>query len=83
MNVAAVRNVFKSAEGIVTDYLSSTTPTDSYVIKLLNGISIESKYIPKKNVNRGMFKNITTKEKINVSGKVTKHYKQKINDLYR
>lgn len=83
MNVAAVRNVFKSAEGIVTDYLSSTTPTDSYIIKLLNGISLESKYIPEKKVNRGMFKNITSKEKIKVIGKITKHYKQKINDLYK
>lgn len=82
MNVATVRQVLKSTENIVTNYLSSTTPTDSYVIKLLSGINIESKYVPKRNISKGMFQNYKCDAKIKISSNITKYYKQKINHLH-
>lgn len=38
IDIATVRKIFKSAEGIIFDYLSSTTPTDKTVVKLLDGL---------------------------------------------
>lgn len=82
MNVATVRQVLKSAENILTNYLSSTTPTDSYIIKLFNGLSIESRYVPKRNINKGMFQNYKCNDKIKINSNITKYYKQKINHLH-
>ena len=58
INVATVRNIFKSAEDIIFDHLSSTTPSENIIIKILNGISLERKYIPKRIYTKGMFKNM-------------------------
>lgn len=79
MHIAAVRKIFKTAEDYVTDYLSSTTPTDSYLIKLLNGVTLESKYIPERIVNKGMFENLECNEKIKISSNVSRCFEEKIN----
>lgn len=82
IDVTTVRDIFKSAENSIFAYLSSTTPSENIVIKLLNGLSLESEYIPEHKVNKGMFKNHNCSERIKVKPILTKYYKNKINDLY-
>ena len=62
INVATVREIFKSAEDIIFDYLSSTTPSEKRVIKLLDGLSLECNYIPEKEIHT--YDDIICKERI-------------------
>lgn len=80
INVATVRNIFKSAEDIIFDYLSSTTPSENMIVKILNGISLERKYIPKKKYSKGMFQNLDCPEHVNVKANSSTYYSKKIND---
>ena len=80
INVATVRKVFKSAEKCVFDYLSSTTPTENTVVKVLDGLSLECKYIPEKNINT--FDNFQCDSKIWVKPKITRYYNRKLNDYF-
>lgn len=80
IDVTTVREIVKSAENIVFDYLSSTTPSENVIIKILNGLSLESEYVPVHNVNRGIFKNYDCPEKIKVKAYITKYYKNKLNE---
>lgn len=80
IDVAIVRDVFSSAESIIFDHLSSTAPSENVIIKILNGISIEGKYIPSKEYSRGIFKNIHCPEKIKIKASSSKYYNKKIND---
>ncbi len=79
MNVAAVRKLFKSAEDIVFDYLSSTAPSEEINIKLLNGINIKRKYIKKKKYSKGMFQNIDCPEHVNIKISLSKYYNGQVN----
>lgn len=79
MNVATVRQIFKSAEDIVFDYLSSTTPSETTKIKLFNGLNVESKY--SYNNPKGMLRGAILRPKISTKARFTKYYNQKINDL--
>lgn len=80
ISVATVRNIFESAEGIIFDHLSSTTPSENIIIKILKGISIERKYIEKKNYSKGMFKDIDCQERVSVKANLTKYYNNQINE---
>ena len=80
INVATVRNIFKSAEDIVFDHLSSTAPSEKLVLKILNGISLERKYIPKKKYSKGMFQDIDCQEHVNVKANSSTYYSKKVND---
>ena len=80
INVATVRKIFKSAEDIVFAYLSSTTPTDKTVVKLLDGLSLECKYVPPKEIHR--YEDIQCDEKIWVKPKITRHYNRKLNGYF-
>lgn len=79
MNIATVRKLFKSAEDIVFDYLSSTVPSEEVNIKLLNGINIKRKYIEKKKYSKGMFQNITCPEHVNIKISLSKYYNGQVN----
>lgn len=80
LDVATVRNIFKSAEDIVFDYLSSTAPSENLSLKILNGLSLERKYIQKKKYSRGMFQNVDCAEHVNVKASSSKYYSKKVND---
>ena len=79
INEATVRRLFKSAEDIVFDCLSSTTPSEEINIKLLNGINIKRKYIEKKNYSKGMFQNIDCPEHVTVKISLSKYYNGQVN----
>lgn len=80
VNVATVRQILKSAEGIVFDYLSSTTPSENIIVKLMDGLSLECNYIPKKEIHT--YDNIVCKPRIWVKPKVTRYYNRKLNRYF-
>lgn len=80
ISVATVRDIFESAEDIIFDHLSSTTPSENIIIKLLNGISLERKYIEQKKYSKGMFQNIDCPEHVNIKANSSKYYSKRVND---
>ena len=80
INVATVRDIFKSAEDIIFDYLSSTTPSENTVIKLLDGLSLECNYIPEKEIHT--YDDITCKPRIWTKPKITRYYNRKLNGYF-
>lgn len=79
INIATVRKIFRSAENIIFDYLSSTTPSEDVSIKLFNGISIKRNYLEEKKFSKGMFRDITCPEHVNVKACISKYYNSQIN----
>lgn len=75
-----VRKVFKSAEKIIFDRLSSTTPSETNTIKPFDGLSIECKYIPEKEIHT--YDDILVNEKIWAKPKITRHYNRKLNGYF-
>lgn len=80
INVATVRNVFKSAEDIIFAYLSSTAPSEKRIVKLLNGLSLECNYIPEKHINT--YDNIICEPRIWAKSKITRYYNRKLNKYF-
>ena len=80
IEMATVRDIFKSAEDIIFDHLSSTTPSENIIIKLLNGVNIERKYIKEKVYSKGMFKDISCPEHVGVKANISKYFNKKINN---
>ena len=80
INVATVREVFKSAEDIIFDHLSSTTPSENTVIKLLDGLSLECNYIPEKEIHT--YDDIICKPRIWAKPKITRYYNRKLNGYF-
>lgn len=77
ISMAMVRKVFDTADKIIFDHLSSTTPSEPMTVKLFNGISLECTYVPEKEMHT--FDDIISKEKIWVKPKVTRYYNKKLN----
>ena len=80
INVATVRQILKSAENIVFDYLSSTTSSENMIVKLMDGLSLECNYIPEKEIHT--YDNIVCKPRIWVKPKVTRYYNRKLNGYF-
>lgn len=80
INVATVRKVFKGAEKCIFAYLSSTTPTDNTVVKILDGLSLECNYIPEHTIHT--YDDIKCKAKIWAKPKITRYYNRKINGYF-
>lgn len=80
INVETVRRIFSAAEGIIFDYLSSTTPSENVVVKILNGLSLTGKYLPKKEIHT--YDDIKCEERISVKPKITRYYNRKINRYF-
>ena len=80
INVATVREIFKSAEDIIFDHLSSTTPSENTVIKLLDGLSLECNYVPEKEIHT--YDDIVCKPRIWSKPKITRYYNRKLNGYF-
>lgn len=80
INVATVREIFKSAEDIIFDYLSSTTPSENRVIKLLDGLSLECNYVPEKEIHT--YEDIVCKPRIWTKPRITRYYNRKLNGYF-
>lgn len=80
INVATVREIFKSAEDIIFDHLSSTTSSENTIIKLLDGLSLECNYVPEKEIHT--YDDIICKPKIWSKPKITRYYNRKLNGYF-
>lgn len=80
INVATVRKIFKSAEDIIFDHLSSTTPSENTIIKLLDGLSLECNYVPEKEIHT--YDDIVCKPRIWSKPKITRYYNRKLNGYF-
>lgn len=80
IDVATVRKVFKATERCIFDYLSSTTPTEKTVVKVLDGLKLEGVYIPKHEINT--YEHIECEPRIKVHSKVTRYYNRKLNGYF-
>lgn len=80
IEVATVRKIFKSAENIIFDYLSSTTQSENMIIKLIDGLSLECNYIPEKTIHT--YDDIVCKSRIWAKPKVTRYYNRKLNGYF-
>lgn len=80
INVSTVRKVFKSTEKLVFDYLSSTSSTENTVIKVLDGLSLECRYIPEREVHT--FEDIRCSARIWTKPKITRYYNRKLNAYF-
>ena len=79
INVATVRKIFNSAEDIIFDHLSSAPPSENIIVKVLNGIIIERKFVKSKTYTKGMFRNIDCPEHVNVKASYSKYFNKLIN----
>lgn len=77
MDFTTIRKIFKSAEHVIFDYLSSTTPTENIIVKLLDGLSLECSYIPEKEIHT--YDHIICKPRIWTKPKITRYYNKKLN----
>lgn len=80
INVAMVRKVFKTAEKIIFDHLSSTTPSETMTVKPLDGLSIECQYVPEKEIFG--FDNFIAEDRIKAKSRITRHYNRKLNGYF-
>ena len=80
IDVVTVRKIFESAEDVIFDYLSSTPPSENIVVKILNGINLERKYVSRKKYSKGMFQNIDCPEHVNVKANSSTYYSKKVNN---
>ena len=80
IDIATVRKVFKSAEDIIFDHLSSTTPSENTIIKLLDGLSLECNYIPEKEIHT--YDDIVCKPRIWAKPRITRYYNRKLNGYF-
>ena len=78
--MAIVRKVFKCAEKIIFDHLSSTTPSEKMNVKPLDGLNIECQYVPEKKVFG--FGNFVAEDRIKAKPKITRHYNRKLNGYF-
>lgn len=79
LNPDIVKEVFKSAEDIISERFSSVIPSEAVTVKLLRGISLERKYIPSKCYSKGMFRNINCPERVRTKASLSKYYNEQIN----
>lgn len=80
IDVATVRKIFESAEKIVFDYLSSTTSSESIIVKLIDGLSLECNYVPEKEIHT--YDDIVCKPRIWVKPRITRYYNRKLNGYF-
>lgn len=79
IDVATVRKLMNAIDNTIFDYLSSVAPDQSVEIHLLDGLKIEGHYQPSTFIDRGIFQNINSKEKIKAKAKITSYYNKKLN----
>ncbi len=80
VNADTVRDIFKSAEEIVFECLSSTAPSEHIVIRLFHGLNLERNYVDRKKYSKGMFQNLDCPAHVNVKAACSRYYSRKVNE---
>ena len=74
-----VRSIYNALENYITEHLSSADIDTDISIRLFEGITIDSEFIPEKtNVNNLTGKIITSKSKIRPKANITRNYREKL-----
>lgn len=74
-----VRSVYNALEEMIAKILSSATPDTDVTIRLFEGITIDSTYVPEKTkVNNLTGKIITSASKIQPKANITRNYRNKL-----
>lgn len=79
-DIVTVRDILKTTEDVIFDLLSSTAPCENIVIKLLSGITVERKYVEKKEYSKGLFQNIICQPHVNTKANLSKYYNKRLNE---
>ncbi len=79
INTATIRRLFKGAENIIFEYLSTTSPSEDIIVKFITGVNFERKYIETKNYSKGMFQNINCPEHVKIKANLSKYYIRQVN----
>ena len=78
-NIGTVRAIYNALEASIEEYLSSATPDTDVSIRLFEGITIDSTFIPEKTKVNNLTGNvITTTSKIKPKANVTRYYCEKL-----
>ena len=78
-NISTVRAIYNALEKIITNLLSSATSNTDISIRLFEGISIDSTFVPEKTkVNNLTGKVITSASKIKPKTNITRNYREKL-----
>ncbi len=80
ISLTALRRLFRSYEEIIFNCLKETAPSESTVLKVLDGLSLECSYTPEKEIHT--FDKIVCKPKIWARPKITRYYNRKLNGYY-
>lgn len=80
INIKTVRRVLKALGNIIFNKLSTTPHNEKVLIKLFKGLSITRSYYPKREYNKGLFKNYQTSEKVKIKADISRHYNDSINN---
>ena len=79
-DIALVRSIYNTLEDVVVESLSTATPETNVSVKLFEGITLDSSFVPEKiKKNNLTGKNITVAEHIKVKANITRNYQEKIN----
>ena len=78
-NIGTVRAIYNELEDMIEEYLSSASPDSDVSIRLFEGITIDSTFIPEKTKVNNLTGNvITTTSKIKPKANVTRYYCEKL-----
>ncbi len=83
IDAALVKKIFKAAEAIIFDYLTTTTPSEAILIRIFTGLYLESTYIPGTSFSKGMFRDKTCSSKIKIKPSVSRYYRRKLNSCIK
>lgn len=82
-----VKQVLENLDFVVYQYLNGCisshdgeNPREDIKIKLIDGISIDRKYVEESTPTKGLFKGQVIPEHYNVKANVSEHYAKKVND---
>ena len=74
-----IKKIFRSAEDILFDELSSVNDCEIKKIYIMDGLSVESKIVNKKERNLPNGIKVQNEPTVKITPKVTRWYKEKIN----
>lgn len=74
-----IKKIFRSAENIMFQELSSVNDGETNKIHIMDGLSVESKIVNKKERNLPNGIKVQNEPTIKITPKVTRWYKEKIN----
>ena len=81
MTMADTRKFYDTFESVIFENLKNTTKSDDMVIKVFDGLKLESKYHEEKvMVHPTTHEEIVVPEKIWAKAKVSRHYNRKLNE---